>query len=99
MKRLALIVLIAFAASAGSKLAWDASPSPDVLGYRVFRSNDGTNWVYMGCTSSNVLEFPIDKSWCNTWASATATNACCESDFAVPLLIPKPLPSGKVKVQ
>ena len=67
MKRLIFILALFFAlpAFAGEvTLRWDANPEPDVMGYRVYQSDDlGQTWQRVADTNSTsaTLTVPDDK--------------------------------------
>lgn len=77
MTRLLAIFLAALNASA-EVITWDASPSTDATGYKVYASTTSTNgpWAFLGATSGLALTNATPGYF---WYYVTATNACCES--------------------
>ena len=85
MRYLLTFILLLFASSAfanSAQLAWDASPSPDVVGYVLYYGQDDTALEYSKDVGT-ALETTVDGLSTGTWYFAvTAYNATSESDYS-----------------
>lgn len=71
-----IALLFAATATAAEVVSWDASPSPDVTGYKVYWATSQSGpWAVLGAT--NGLSMPSGMT--GMFYYITATNDCCES--------------------